>query len=75
MIIDYKRKINVANPRQHFNGGNNNPKSTLGQSNPKLQQAHFHENDNHPENSSPDASTQVRVHDCVFDCGMDPSDM
>ena len=45
MIIDYNKKIKVPNPRPHSNGGNNKQKAILGQSNPKPQQVHFHEND------------------------------
>ena len=73
MIIDYNRKIKVPNPRPHFNGGNPKPKSTLEQSNPKPQQVHFPENDNPPENSSTETSTQTMVHECLSDGGMDPS--
>ena len=49
IIIDYNRKIKVANPKPHFNGGNTKPKSTLGQPNPKSQQVQFHENDHPPD--------------------------
>ena len=75
MIIDYNKNIKVANPRLHLNGGNTKPKSTLGQSNPKHQQVHFHENDHTPDYSSTEASTQTMVHKCLSDCGMDPSDI
>ena len=37
MNIDCNKRINVANPRPHFNGGNTKTKSTLGQSNPNSQ--------------------------------------
>ena len=37
MIINYNKKIKVANAGLHFNGGNTKPKSTLGQSNPNPQ--------------------------------------
>ena len=63
------------NPRPHFNGGNTNQNLFLGQSNPKPQQVHFHENDHSPDNSSPEASTQAMVHECLSDGGMDPSDI
>ena len=46
----------------------------MGQSNPKSQQIHFHENDNPPDNSSTETSTQTMVHECLSDGGMDPSD-
>ena len=62
MIIDYNNKIKVANPRQHFNDGNTKLKCTMGQSNPKPQQVHFHENDRPPYNSSTETSTQPMVH-------------
>ena len=75
MIIDYNEKINVANPRPHFNCGNNKPKSTLGQSNPKPRQVTFHENDHLPDNSSTETATQTMVHECLSDGGMDPSDI
>ena len=57
MNIDCNIKIWVANPRQYLNGGNINPKFTLGQCNPKPQQVHFHENDHPPDISSPAASS------------------
>ena len=41
MIIDYNKKIKVPNPKQHFNGGNTKPHSSLGQPNPKPKQIHF----------------------------------
>ena len=75
MIIDYNKNIKVANARPHFNGGNKKPKPTLGQSNPKLQQGHFHENDTPPDNSPTETSTQTMVHECLPDGGMDPSDI
>ena len=75
MIIDYNEKIKVANPRPPFNGGIINRKSTLGQSNPKPQQVHFHENDHPPINSSTETSTQTMVHVYLSDGGMDPSDI
>ena len=34
-IVDSNKKIKVANPKPHFNGGNIKPKSTLGQSTSK----------------------------------------
>ena len=70
IIIEYNKKIKVPNPRPH-----NNQNSTLGQSNPKPQQVHYHENDHSPGNSSPEASTQAIVHECLSDGGMDPSDI
>ena len=75
MIIEYNKKITVPNPRPHFNGGNTKQKSTLGQPNPKSQQAHFHEKDHPPDNSSTQSSTQTMVHECLSDGGMDPSDI
>ena len=75
MISDYNKKIKVTNPGLHSTGGNNKPKPTLGQSNPKLQQVHFHENDPPPDNSSTEASTQTMVHECLSDGGMDTSDI
>ena len=75
MIIDYNKNIKVANARPHFNGGNKKPKPTFGQSNPKLQQVHFHENDTPPDNSPTETSTQTMVHQCLPDGGMDPSDI
>ena len=75
MIIDYNKKMKVANPAPQFNGGNTKPKSTLGQSNPKPQQVHFHENDHSPDDSSPEAPTQAMAHECLSGGGMDPSDI
>ena len=75
MIIEYNKKIRVANRRPHFNGGNTIPQSTLGQSNPKPQKVYSHENDHSPDNSSPEASTQAMVHECLSDGRMDPSDI
>ena len=67
--------IKVTNPRPYFDDGNTNPKSTLGQTNPKSQQVHFHENDHPPDNSYTQTSTQIMVHECLPDGGMDPSDI
>ena len=51
------------------------PKSILGQSNPKSQQVHFHENDHPPDNSSTETSTQTIIHECLSEGGVDPSDI
>ena len=75
MIIDYNKKIKVQSPRPHFNGGNTKPTSTLGQSNPKPQQVHFHANDHPPDKSSTETSTQTTVHECQSDGGIDPPDI
>ena len=47
----------------------------MGRSNPEPLQVHFHEDDHSPDNSSPEASTQAMVHECLSDGGMDPSDI
>ena len=75
MIIDCNKKIKMPNPRPHLNGGNNQPKATLLQSNPKPQQVHLHENDPPPDNSPTETSTQTMVHECLSDGGMYPSDI
>ena len=72
MTIDYNKKIKVPNPRQHFNGGDIKPKSSLAKSNPKPQQVPFHENDPPPDNSPTETSTQTMVPDCLSGGGMDP---
>ena len=61
MTIDYNKKIKVPNQRPYSNGGNNKPKPTLGKSNPKPQQVHFHGNDPPPDNSPTETSTQTLV--------------
>ena len=75
MIIEYDKKVRVANPKPYFNGGNPKPKPTLGIPNPKTQQVHFHENDHPPDDPPPEASTQAMVHECLTDGGIDPSDI
>ena len=75
MIIEYNKKIKVANqdntsmvatPNQNLLCDN------LIQSPSKI---HFHEHDHSPDNSSPEASTQAMLHECLSDGGIDPSDI
>ena len=50
-LTDYYKKIKAPNPRPHFNVVATTNQN-LGQSNPKPQQLHLHENDPPPDNSS-----------------------
>ena len=65
MIIEYNKKVKVANPRPF--GGNSKPKPTLGKPNPKPQQVYLHENDHPPEHFHSEDSTQAMVHECLTD--------
>ena len=65
----------MTNPKPALQWWQHKRESTLGQSNPKPQQVHFHENDHHPDNSSTEASTQAMVHECLSDGGMGLSDI
>ena len=48
---------------------------TLGKPNSKLQQVHLYEKDHPTENQSIETPTQAMVHECLTECGMDPSDI
>ena len=48
---------------------------TLGKPNSKPQQVHLHEKDHPTENQSIETPTQAMVHECLTECGMDPSDI
>ena len=75
MVIEYNKKTKVVSPKPHFNGGNSKPNPTLGKPNSKPQQVHLHEKDHPTENQSPETPTQTMVHECLTECGMDPSDI
>ena len=51
------------------------PNPTLGKSNSKPQQVHLHEEHDPTENQSPETPTQTMVHECLTECGTDPSDI
>ena len=47
----------------------------MGKPNPTPQQVHLHEKDDPTENQLPETSTQTMVHECLTECGTDPSDI
>ena len=76
LIIEYNKKVKVVNTNHFFNGGNPQPKPTLGKPNQKPQQVHSHEmNDHSPVNPHPRESTQAMVHECLTDGGIDSLDI
>ena len=75
MVIEYNKKIKVVNPKPYLNGGKSKPNPTLGKPNPNTQQIHVHEKDDPTEDQPPETSTQTMVHECLTECGTDPSDI
>ena len=55
--------------------GNSNPNPTLGEPNLESQQVHLHEKDHPTKNQSPETPTHTMVHECLAECGTDPSDI
>ena len=47
----------------------------MGKPNPTPQQGHLHEKDDPTENQLPETPTQTMVHECLTECGTDPSDI
>ena len=74
MVIEYNKKIKVVSPKPHLNGGKSKPNSILGKPNSNPQQVHLHEKDDPTENQPLETSTQTMVHECLTECGTDPSD-
>ena len=75
MVIEYNKKITVVSPKPHFNGGKSEPNPTLGKSSSSPQQVHLHEKDDPTQNQPPETPTQTMVHECLTECGTDPSDI
>ena len=75
MVIDYNKKIKVVSPKPYFHGGKPKPKPTLGKPNPNPQQIHLHEKDDPTEDQIPQIPTQAIAHECLAECGTDPSDI
>ena len=77
MVIEYNKKIKVVSPKPHFHGGEPKPNPTLGKPSPNPQQVHLHEKDD-PTRDQPHQKktpTHTMVHDCITECGTDPSDI
>ena len=74
-MIECNKKIKVISPKPHFSGGKPQPNCTLGKPNPNPQQIHVHEKDDPTEDQPPETSTQTMVHECLTECGTDPSDI
>ena len=47
----------------------------MGKPNPNPQQVHLHEKDDPTEDQTPETPTQAMVHECLAECGTDPSDI
>ena len=73
MVIEDNIKIKVVSPKPHFHGSK--PSPTLGKPNSNPQQVHLHEKDDPTENQPYETSTQTMVHECLTECGTDPSDI
>ena len=56
-------------------GGKPKPNPSLGKPNPNPQQVHLHEKDDPTEDQIPETNTQAMVHECLAECGTDPSDI
>ena len=65
----------MVSPKPHLNGGKSKPNSILGKPNSNPQQVHLHEKDDPTENQPLETSTQTMVHECLTECGTDPSDI
>ena len=65
----YNKKIKLVSPKPYLNGGKLKPNPTLGKPNSNPQQVHLHEKDD------PNTPTQTMVHECLTECGTDPSDI
>ena len=75
MVIEYNKKIKVVSPKPHFNGGKSKPNPTLGKPNSNPQQVHLHEKNDAIKNQLPETPSQAMVHECLTECGTDPSDI
>ena len=75
MVIEYNKKIKVVSPKPHFHGGKPKPNPTLDKPNPNPQQVHLHEKNDPTEDHPPETPTQTMVHECLTECGTDPSDI
>ena len=75
MMIEYNKKIKVVRPKPHLNGGKSNPNATLGKCGSNPQQVHLYEKDDLTENQPPESTIQTTVHECLTECGTDPSDI
>ena len=74
MEIEYNEKIIVVSPKPHLYGGKSKPIPTSGKPNPNPQQVHHQEKDP-TENQSPETPTHSIAHECLTECGTDPSDI
>ena len=72
MVIEYNEEVS---PKPHFNGGKSKPNTTVGKPNSNPQQVHLHEKDDPAENQPPETPIQPMVHECLTECGTDPSDI
>ena len=75
MVIEYNKKIKVVSPKPHLNGGKSKPNPMLGKPNSNPQQVHIHQKDDLTENQPPESTIQAMVHECLTECGTDPSDI
>ena len=71
MVIEYNKRSKWSD----LNGGKSKPNPTLGKPNSNPQQAHLHEKDDPTENQPPESPTHTMVHECLTECGTDPSDI
>ena len=65
----------MVSPKTHLNGGKSKPNPTLGKPNSNQQQVHLHEEDDPTKNQPPESPTKTMVHECLTECGTDPSDI
>ena len=72
MVIEYNKKIKVVSPKPHFHAGKPKPNPTLGK---PPQPVHLHEKDDPTENQPPQTPIKTMVHECLTECGTDPSDI
>ena len=75
MVIEYNQKVKAVSPKPHFHGGKPKPNPVLGKPNSNPHQVHLHEKDDSTENQPPEPPTQTMVHECLTECGTDPSDI
>ena len=75
MVIEYNKNIKVVSPKPYFNSGKCKSNPILGKPNSNPQHVHLHEKDAATKNQPPEIPTQTMVHECLTECGTDPSDI